>query len=146
MCRAARYTLLFPPKESLEAMRSIPSLAVLLACVTFTTSASADSPSQGKQVLPPVVRTAQSGPWSAPATWEGGKVPTAGTGVLVRTGHRVLYDIMSDDAIRAINVAGTLTFATDKDTRLNVGLIKIQDSDTYCEEGFDYAAHSMEPD
>ncbi len=28
--------------------------------------------------LPPLVRSAQSGPWSAPTTWEGGQVPGAG--------------------------------------------------------------------
>src|SRR5262245_37791448 len=32
----------------------------------------------GKDVAPPVVRSAGSGVWSAPATWEGGEVPTAG--------------------------------------------------------------------
>ena len=26
---------------------------------------------------PPVIRSAKSGPWSAPGTWEGGKTPAA---------------------------------------------------------------------
>jgi hypothetical protein len=34
-------------------------------------------------------------------------------------------------------VSGSLTFAGDKDTVLNVGLIKIQSGDTYSEDGFD---------
>lgn len=72
-----------------------------------------------------VIRSAQSGPWSAPETWVGGKVPTSGARVHVLSGHTVTYDVASDDVIRAINIAGTLTFSPDRDTKLNVGLIKI---------------------
>src|SRR5262249_45458033 len=42
-----------------------------------------------------------------------------------------------------INIAGSLSFARDKDTRLDVGLIKIQGGDEYSEEGFDCDAHVM---
>src|SRR6266540_4152583 len=73
----------------------------------------------GKEAVPPIVRSAQSGPWSAPATWERGKVPTAGAKVQIRTGHTVTYDLKSDQVIRSVHVAGTLTFARDKDTRLD---------------------------
>jgi hypothetical protein len=106
----------------------------------------ADSPAKGKSPAPPVLRTVQSGPWSAPATWEGGKVPGAGARVLVRAGHRVVYDAQADLVIRAINVAGTLSFAADRDTRLDVGLIKIQATEEYSEEGFDCEAHVLAPD
>lgn len=85
----------------------------------------------------PVIRTANSGPWSAPATWEGNAVPGAGARVLIREGHRVEYDVTSDAVVRGINVAGTLAFAPDRDTLLNVGLIKVQPGETYSEEGFD---------
>ena len=88
-----------------------------------------------------VTRTAKSGPWSATATWEGGKVPTNGAKVLIQQGHRVVYDVQSEQVIRAINIAGALTFAPDKNTRLNVGLIKIQAGNEYSEEGFDCDAH-----
>src|SRR5205823_4366603 len=47
----------------------------------------------------------------------------------------------SDQAIRAIHVAGTLRFAPDRDTRLDVGLIKIQAGDDASENGFDREAH-----
>jgi G8 domain len=90
---------------------------------------------------PPLVRSARSGAWSAPGTWEGGKAPAAGSRVLIREGHKVLYDVNSDQAIRAINVAGTLSFAPDKDTRLDVGLIKIQAGEEFSEEGFDCDGH-----
>ncbi|MSQ96570.1 MAG: hypothetical protein EXR98_18750 [Gemmataceae bacterium] len=66
-----------------------------------------------------IVRSAQSGLWSAPASWEGGKVPNAGARVQIRPGHRIVYDLNSDQAIRGIHVAGTLSFATDKGPSVN---------------------------
>src|SRR5262245_22440761 len=96
--------------------------------------------------MPPVIRSAGSGPWSAVATWEGGQVPAARARVLIRTGHRVVYDVKSDVVIRSINVAGTLTFDPDRDTRLDVGLIVIQPGEKYCEAGFDCEAHVGQPD
>lgn len=84
-----------------------------------------------------VIRTSQGGPWSAPATWEGGKVPAGGSTVLVREGHTVVYDVKSGDIIRSIHVSGTLTFAHDRDTRLDVGLIRIAPGNKIIEEGFD---------
>ena len=88
-----------------------------------------------------LIRSAGSGPWSAPTTWEGGAVPTAGARVQVRAGHTVRYDVASDAVIRSIHVAGTLSFAPDRDTRLDVGLIKIQAGDDASEDGFDCDAH-----
>src|SRR5947209_2061623 len=82
---------------------------------------------------PRLIRSARSGPWSAPATWEGGKVPPAGSRVQVRTGHTVAYDLKSDQVIRSIHVAGTLRFPHDRDTWLDVGLIKIQPGDNASE-------------
>jgi len=88
-----------------------------------------------------LLRSARSGPWSAAATWEGGKVPAAGARVQIRTGHRVEYDVRSDQVIRSIHIAGMLSFARDRDTRLDVGLIKIQPGDDASENGFDCDAH-----
>jgi hypothetical protein len=98
-----------------------------------------------KAAAPPVVRTARSGPWSAPTTWEGGKVPAAGSRVQVRQGHTVTYDLNSDRVIRSLHVAGILRFPYDKDTRLDVGLIKVQAGDDTGENGFDCEAHATEP-
>jgi uncharacterized protein (TIGR03067 family) len=95
---------------------------------------------------PVLTRSAQSGPWSSPDTWEGKKVPEAGARVQVRAGHTVTYDIASDRVIRSIHVAGTLTFARNRDTRLDVGLIKIQAGDNATEDGFNCDAHLREPD
>ncbi len=125
----------------------IPATAVFavlfaLSCpnashVAATTPAPADVP---------IIRSAHSGPWSDGGTWEGGKAPGAAARVLIRSGHRVVYDVASDTPIRGINVAGTLTFAADRDTRLCVGLLKIQDAGEYSEEGFDCEAHLQPPD
>jgi hypothetical protein len=93
-----------------------------------------------------LVRSARSGSWSAPTTWEGGQVPTTGARIQIRTGHTVIYDVQADRAIRSIHVAGTLSFARDKDTRLDVGLIKIQPGDDASEDGFDCDAHVPEPE
>ena len=95
---------------------------------------------------PPVTRSAKSGRWSEAATWDSGKVPPAGARVLIMSGHTVTYDVKSDDVIRAINVAGTLAFAKDRDTLLNTGLIKIEAIDAFSENGFDCEGHFDEVD
>ncbi len=114
-------------------MRLVASLAALALLAAPAYSAD-----------PPVIKSVKSGPWSAAATWEGNAVPGAGARVLVRTGHAVTYDVKSDAVIRGINVAGTLAFATDKDTVLNVGLLKIQPGEAYSEDGFDCDGHMEE--
>jgi hypothetical protein len=117
-----------------------PSFPVALAvgmAIASTSPLCADAP--------PIIRSIRSGPWSASATWEGGKVPAAGARVVIRAGHRIAYDANSSEPIRAINIAGTLSFATDTTTRLDVGLLKIQDTEEYSEEGFDCEAHLKAP-
>jgi hypothetical protein len=104
----------------------------LLASLAFVLCASSAFAAE-----PPIIKSAKSGPWSAAATWEGGAVPGAGARVLIREGHAVTYDANSGAVVRAISVSGSLAFATDKDTLLNVGLIKIQPGDFYSEDGFD---------
>src|ERR1044072_7992828 len=113
-------------------MRFRQTLAVALLLGILSASA-ADDPVGDKTAKPAVVCSARSGLWSAPATWEGGKVPGAGARVLIREGHKVVYDVKSDRAIRAVNVAGPLSFAADRDTRLDVGLIKIGSGEEYSE-------------
>jgi hypothetical protein len=90
------------------------------------------------------VKSAGSGNWSDPKTWEGGTLPAAGDAVVVREGHTVVYDVQSDAVIRAVFIVGTLTFAPDKDTELNVGLIRIQHDETLDENGFDCNVHPAE--
>jgi hypothetical protein len=121
-------------------------IAALVGMGPVASPLRADAPSKAASVRPSVITSAQSGLWSSPATWKDGRIPRAGARVLIRTGHRVVYDSRSDQAIRAIIIAGTLTFAPDKDTRLDVGLIKIQAGEELSEEGFDCEAHLATPD
>lgn len=111
-------------------MRFATSLCAIILAVQF-------APAQPAAVI----RSAKSGLWSDAGTWEGKAVPGAGSRVLIRAGHRIEYDRKSDAVIRGINIAGTLAFAPDKDTLLNVGLIKIQPGEEYSEEGFDCDSH-----
>jgi hypothetical protein len=118
-------------------MRTVPATLTLLTALVAATAAAAEAP---------VIRSAKSGSWSAADTWEGGRVPAAGAKVQIRTGHRIVYDVQSDAAIRTLHIGGTLTFAADRDTRLDVGLLKIQAGDDVSENGFDCEAHLKEPD
>jgi G8 domain len=111
-------------------MRTLTAALSLFVCFLGTEVRGAD-----------LVRSARNGAWSAPATWQGGKVPRAGDRVQVRPGHTVVYDMHSEQAVRSIHVAGKLTFAPDRDTLLQVGLLKIQPGDDASEEGFDCDAH-----
>jgi hypothetical protein len=111
-----------------------------IGCCTLLLSSPSNA-HEGHSAVADVQLTAQSGPWSSPQTWKDGKVPGKDAKVLIREGHRVMYDLKSDEVIRGINIAGRLTFATDKDTLLNVGLIKIQAGEAYSEEGFDCDHH-----
>jgi uncharacterized protein (TIGR03067 family) len=101
---------------------------------------------RSRAAAPGLIRSARNGPWSSPDTWEGRQVPAAGARVQVRSGHTVTYDVASDRVVRSIHVAGTLTFARDRDTRLDVGLIKIQPGDDASEDGFNCDVHLREPD
>src|SRR5262249_52169504 len=60
-------------------------------------------------------------------------------------GHRVLYDVRATGPIRSLTISGVLSFARDRDTRLDVGLIKIQPGEDCTEEGFDCDAHVGPP-
>ena len=89
-------------------------------------------------------RTAGSGPWSDPKTWADGRAPQAGDFVQIRPGHAVTYDVNADTPIRMVHVAGTLSFARDRSTRLDVGLLKLQRGEAdITEDGFTCAAHAL---
>ncbi len=109
-------------------------LSAAAALLGFASFASADGVTFN-------TRSAHSGNWSDPATWEGGKAPKAGDVVQVRTGHKVVYDVDSDVALRMVHVAGTLTFSREKSTRLDVGLLKVQAGEVCAEDGFVCSVH-----
>lgn len=104
---------------------------------------------------PRLVLSKASGPWTNAATWEKGAIPAAGDRVVVRSGHHIIYDADSQDVIRLVQIAGTLEFAKDRNTRLEVGLLTVVPSDVPTEDGFDchadpqaashHAAHEPKP-
>jgi hypothetical protein len=114
-------------------------LGLLAALQAGLTASAAEQPAN-------LVRSATSGPWSTAGTWEGGKLPGHGSRVQIKAGHAVVYDVKNGPAIRFLHVAGQLSFAGDRDTRLDVGLIKIQPGDDASENGFDCDAHFKTPD
>ncbi len=123
------------------------ALFVLLALgisVSVLSSALHSAPSKddteaGGRSFEPVtfsVRSVKDGNWSDPKTWEPARIPRTGDLVQIRRGTRVVYDVASNDVIRLVQVVGTLTFARDRDTLLNVAILKAQNSDACSEEGF----------
>jgi hypothetical protein len=121
-------------------------LASLIFLPGITSWSAASEAQKPQQALAGLLVSARSGSWSDPGTWKGGKVPGSGARVRVAEGHTVTYDVADDQVIRLIHVAGTLTFARDRNTRLNVGLIKIQAGEDSNEDGFDCEAHMAMPD
>jgi hypothetical protein len=69
----------------------------------------------------PTITAIASGTWSEPATWSAGRLPDA-TDVVAITGQTVLYDMAASGIAQtvAISGTGTLVFATDRSTRLDV--------------------------
>lgn len=83
------------------------------------------------------LRSNQSGPWSAKETWDAGRPPQKGDRIVIRAGHVVTYDVESREVFRLVQVAGTLDFARDRNTRLEAGLITVTSSEEPSENGFD---------
>jgi len=82
-------------------------------------------------------RTAHSGLWSDPQTWQDSRQPQSGDFVQIRAGHAVTYDADSSAPLRMLHVAGELRFSRSKNTCLDVGLIKVEPGETMTEDGFD---------
>src|SRR5262245_32424627 len=83
------------------------------------------------------LRSVKSGPWSAPDTWDAKRIPREGDRVLIGRKTTVRFDVESPAVIRYLQVAGVLSFARDRNTTLNVGVITIQATEEYAETGFD---------
>ncbi len=82
------------------------------------------------------IRSIANGARSSAATWKPARVPRANDRVLISRDTTVEYDVESKDAIRLLQVVGTLSFARDRNTELNVGILTIQHSDACSEQGF----------
>jgi hypothetical protein len=117
--------------------------AILIPSLVFTISVLGQSSATAGDA--PLLRSKQSGAWSAKETWDAGRVPRAGDRVVVRAGHQVGYDVDAKDVIRLVQIAGTLEFVRDRNTRLEAGLITISSSEEPSEEGFDCHASPGPP-
>ncbi len=72
-------------------------------------------------VLPPtVVRPSVYSPWSSPATWPSGVVPSVGDDVLIAGNMAVELDV-SPPALGALRIDGALRFKDDADRQLHAG-------------------------
>ncbi|MEA3207204.1 MAG: hypothetical protein QOE70_261 [Chthoniobacter sp.] len=120
-------------------MRIPACLLALIALVPPTLRAEPPAPA----ALSFDVRSIRSGAWSDPKTWEPAHVPAQGERVLVSTQTRVSYDVESATVIRLVQVAGELRFVRDRNTSLNVGLLKVQNSERCSESGFRCDLHAV---
>jgi hypothetical protein len=109
------------------------TLILTAACLLGTTGL---APCLAENSVTFDARTAASGRWSDPGIWADRKPPRAGDRVQVRAGHEVTYDVESGKALRMVHVAGRLTFTRDRNTRLDVGLLRISPGDEASEDGF----------
>lgn len=103
-----------------RSMRFASFLTAGLLGLAGATVVHADEPADG------LVRSAHSGLWSAPTTWEGGRVPSRGARVQIRPEDHVTYDLDSNEPLRSVHVAGTLAFAPDRDTQMDVGMLLVR--------------------
>ena len=105
-------------------------LLVVFVSIARTPVALAEEKRQGEAVASPAAGSFDflskaGGKWSDPATWQQGKQPTDGSRVLISAGDRVEYDVDAATPIRELHVAGTLSFARDRNTKLVVGLLRV---------------------
>jgi hypothetical protein len=124
------------------------SRRVLLSCVAvlcfvFETSARAADKSDKPHAhgdhhahVEFTVQSARNGKWSDPDMWKPAQVPKAGDRVKINREHTVLYDAESKDVLRLVQIVGTLRFARDRDTLMNVAVLKVQNSEDCSESGF----------
>src|SRR4029079_11882023 len=78
-------------------------------------------------------------------TWQPARPPQKGDRVLVGKGTKVVYDVDSAEVLRLVQVAGTLSFARDRNTTLNVGLLGVLNSEVCNESGFNCSFHADGP-
>ncbi|HEY8505352.1 MAG TPA: G8 domain-containing protein, partial [Gemmataceae bacterium] len=105
-----------------------------LAALAALLAAAAAAPAAGPVAFD--VRSVRNGNWSDPNTWQPPRVPAEGERVLVSGETEVVYDVRSKGVLRLVHVAGTLRFARDRDTELNVGILKVQPGSVCSEHGF----------
>jgi hypothetical protein len=115
-------------------------LSILLLVTTFT----AVLPAQ-REAVQFSVKSVADGDWTNPKIWQPQRLPKAGDRVLVSSRTSVRFDAKTTPVIRLIQVAGTLRFARDRSTELNVCLLKVQAGNKCTERGFACDFNSLKP-
>ena len=82
------------------------------------------------------VKSVADGDWTNPKIWQPQRLPKAGDRVLISSSTSVRFDAKTTPVIRLIQVAGTLRFARESSTELNVCLLKVQAGNYCTERGF----------
>jgi len=138
------------PAESLTlkdcAMRN-PALSTLVSLIALNGMVlAADSKPHDKhhhKQIAFTIRSVTSGSWSEAKTWQPARLPKDGDRVLIARDTRVVYDVSSEARIRLVQVVGTLSFSRDCNTLLNVGVLKVQNSNVCSESGFACDFHDV---
>ena len=73
----------------------------------------------------PTITALRSGNWSTAAVWSLGRAPRAGDRVSIPAGVDLTYSAVSNAAIDAIEVAGSLRFARNGNTRLTFSVLTV---------------------
>ena len=73
----------------------------------------------------PTIVSKQSGNWFDAITWSEGRIPGIDDVVKIAQGHAVNYKGISNDALAALGIKGTLTFDTAAKSRIKVGTILV---------------------
>ena len=115
-------------------------LSILLLVTTFT----AVLPAQ-REAVQFSVKSVADGDWTNQKIWQPQRLPKAGDRVLVSSRTSVRFDAKTTPVIRLIQVAGTLRFARDRSTELNVCLLKVQAGNKCTERGFACDFNSLKP-
>lgn len=109
--------------------RHINLLILLMMSMCFAERAAADASGSGRKHLESkryTIVSINSGQWSDAENWLPARVPGKHDKVLIQHNTTLEYDSQSKAVIHTLHVAGTLNFATDRTTELNVGLLIIK--------------------
>ena len=85
------------------------------------------------------------GAWSDAATWQPERQPKAGDKIQIRSGHAVVYDVKSSNLIPLLHIEGSLVFARNRDTELNVAVLKVGGGKEAHSGVADVHGHKMAP-
>lgn len=108
--------------------RTLGAVAVLMGCTFGAVRIGGAEPGAPGDARAERYETwaVRDGAWGDATTWRDGRLPKRGDRVLIAPGRSVVVTAKHTPVIKLIHVAGTLRFATDADTELNVCVIKVQ--------------------